>query len=162
MLQALLSERFALRVHFEKKNMAVYELRVAKGGPKFAESQAPSAESSGDLWRPPAAGPPRPTMAHVVRKGASIADLANFLADQLGRPVHDATGLRKRYDYSLTFLMEPGGRAAGPQTSSELKPEFGMSLIDAVREQLGLSLQAAKGQVDVLIVDHADRSPAAN
>src|ERR1017187_8046599 len=87
MLQKLLAERFGLRVHFEKKDMTVYELTVAKSGPRLKESQEPAVEKPEAVWRPPAGGPPGRTMARVDRKGESIADLANFLSNQLGRPV---------------------------------------------------------------------------
>jgi len=157
MQQKLLAERFGLRVHFEKKNMTVYELTVAKGGPKLKESQEP--EKPAGAWRPPAGGPPVRTMVHVSRKGDSMAQLADFLSNQLGQPVTDATGLSARYDYDLSFMMDPGGRAAGPSTS---EPEFGASLIDALRDQLGLRLEKKKGQADVLIVDHAEKVPIEN
>jgi uncharacterized protein (TIGR03435 family) len=88
--------------------------------------------------------------------------LVDFLADQLGRPVRDATGLRGRYDYSLTFLMDSGGKAAGPVASYESVAEPGASLFDAVRQQLGLGLNTKKEQVEVLVVDHAEKVPIEN
>ncbi len=162
MQQNLLAERFGLKVHFEKKDTTVYELTVAKGGPKFKESQEPAAEKPEAAWRPPAGGPPARTRAHVNLKGESVADLANFLSNQLGQPVMDATGLSGRYDYDLSFLMEPGGRAAGPVASNGQEPELGISLIDAVRDQLGLRLEKKKGQADILVVDHAEKVPIEN
>lgn len=162
MQQRLLAERFGLKVHFEKKETTVYELTVAKGGPKFKESQEPAAEKPETAWRPPAGGPPVRTRAHVNLKGDSVADLANFLSNQLGQPVMDATGLSGRYDFDLSFLMEPGGRAAGPVASNGPEPELGISLIDAVRDQLGLRLERKKGQTDILVVDHAEKVPIEN
>jgi uncharacterized protein (TIGR03435 family) len=162
MRQSLLAERFGLRAHYEKKDMTVYELTVGKGGTRLKESQEPVAGKPEAAWRPPAYGPPARTMARVDRKGESIADLANFLSNQLGQPVMDATGLGGRYDYALSFLMEPGGRAAGPVVPDGPEPEFGISLIDAVREQLGLRLEKKKGQAGVLVVDHAERVPIGN
>lgn len=156
MQQRLLVERFGLQVHFEKKDMTVYELTVAKGGPKLTESQEPAAVKPEAAWKPPAFGPPVRTMARVNLTGESMADLANFLSNQLGRPVTDATGLGGRYDYALSFLMEPGGRAAAPE-AADAGPEFGVGLIDAVRDELGLRLEKKKGQADVLVVDHAEK-----
>jgi uncharacterized protein (TIGR03435 family) len=52
--------------------------------------------------------PPARTMARVSRKGDSMAQLADFLSNQLGQPVTDSTGLTARYDYDLSFMMEPG------------------------------------------------------
>jgi uncharacterized protein (TIGR03435 family) len=58
--------------------------------------------------------------------------------------------------------MEPGGRAAGPAAANGPEPEFGASLIDAVRDQLGLRLEKKKGQAGILVVDHAEKVPTAN
>lgn len=162
MQQRLLTERFGLRAHFEKRDMTVYELTVAKGGAKLKESSEPAAGKPEVAWRPPVSGPPVRTMARVSYQAESMADLANFLSNQLGQPVTDATGLSGRYDYALSFLMEPGGRAAGPAVSNGAEPEFGVSLIDAVRDQLGLRLEKKKGQGDVLVVEHAERTPIEN
>jgi uncharacterized protein (TIGR03435 family) len=162
MQQRLLAERFGLKVHFEKKDTTVYELTVAKGGPKLKESQEPLAEKPEAAWRPPAGGPPGRTRAHVNLKGDSVANLANFLSNQLGQPVMDATGLSGRYDFELDFLMEPGGRAAGPVASNGVEPEPGINLVDAVRDQLGLRLEKKKGQADILVVDHAEKVPIEN
>lgn len=162
MLQTLLAQRFGLKGHFEKKNMMVYRLTIAKGGPKLKESEERLARPSDSVWRPPPGGPPVRTMAHIDRKGDSVADLPTLLSNQLGRPVAGATGLRGRYDYSLSFLMEPGGRAAGPEASNGQQPEFGVSLIDAVRDQLGLRLEKQKGQAEILVVDGAEKVPTEN
>jgi uncharacterized protein (TIGR03435 family) len=162
MQQRLLAERFGLKVHFKKKDMTVYELTVAKGGSKLKASEQPASEKSEAAWRPPAGGPPARTTARVNRKGDSIGDLANFLSNQLGQPVTDATGLGGRYDYAFSFLMEPGGRATGLVASNGSEPEFGINLIDAVRDQLGLRLEKKKGQADVLVVDHAEKAPIEN
>jgi uncharacterized protein (TIGR03435 family) len=162
MQQRMLAERFGLKVHFEKKDVTVYELTVAKGGSKLKQSEQPAAEKPEAAWRPPAGGPPARTMARVNRKDDSVGDLANFLSNFLGQPVTDATGLQGRYDYAFSFMMEPGGRAAGLVASNGSEPEFGTSLIDAVRDQLGLRLEKKKGQADVLVVDHAEKAAIEN
>ena len=56
----------------------------------------------------------------------------------------DATGLQARYDYAVSFMMEPGGRAAGPDASADSQPDTSANLIDALREQLGLRLEKSK------------------
>ena len=162
MLQKLLADRFGLRVHFEKKNMTVYELTLAKSGPRLKESHEPESAKPEAPWRPPAGGPPARMTAHVTRKGDSIAELADFLSNQLGQPVTDATGLAGRYDYEMSFLMEPGGRAAGPVALNGSEPDIQTGLMEAVDNQLGLKLQKKKGQSDVLIVDHAEKVPIEN
>jgi uncharacterized protein (TIGR03435 family) len=159
-MQNLLAERFGLKVHSESRGMSVFDLVVAKGGPKLKESDEPPAEKPDGPWKPPASGPPARVMASVTRKNDSAADLAQLLSNFLGQPVTDATGLKGRYDYQFKFMMEPGGRAAGPEVSNDADP--GASLIEAVRNDLGLGLQKRKGQVSVLIVDHAEKVPLGN
>lgn len=161
MQQALLKQRFVIKVHFEQKPMSVYELTVAKDGPKglkIAELQVQ--EKPVSLWIPPASGPPVRARAHLIRKSTPISDLARFLSDQLNTMVIDSTGLAGRYDYELSFVMDPGGRAAGPSAGDDA--DFGSSLIDAVREQLGLKLDKKKGQAHVLMVDSAEKMPTGN
>jgi uncharacterized protein (TIGR03435 family) len=101
-------------------------------------------------------------MARITRKNELMADLADFISNQLGLPVIDATGLSGRYDYTLSFLMEPGGRAAGPDATTGTEPELGTSLIEALRDELGLRLERTKGQAEVLVVDHAEKVPTGN
>ncbi len=159
MLQELLRERFGLRVHLEDKEVAVYTLSVSKDGLKLRQAETPATPPDA-LWRPPASGPPRRTRAALTRKNDTIADLANFLGDQLGRPVLDNTGLHGHYDYTLNFMMEPGGRATDALASEEIEP--GNTLLNAVKEQLGLILTPGKGQIRVLVVDKAEKMPTEN
>jgi uncharacterized protein (TIGR03435 family) len=161
MQQELLRQRFGLKTHFEKKQMAVYELAVSKDGHKgLKTSELQVQEKPPSLWVPAASGPPVRTRAHVTRKSTPTSDLAKFLSDQLNTLVIDATGLAGRYDYELTFVMDPGGRAAGPSPGDDA--DFGSSLIDAVRDQLGLKLEKKRGQADVLVVDSAEKIPSSN
>lgn len=157
MMQNLLAERFGLKIHYENREMAVFDLVVGKGGSKLKESDEPAAEKPEGPWKPPASGPPARVMAAVTRKNDSAADLAYLLSNFLGQPVTDATGLKGRYDYRFKFMMDPGGRAAGPAVSNGQDTEFGAGLIEALKDELGLRLERRKGQVSVLIVDHAEK-----
>lgn len=106
----------------------------------------------------------------------TMQDLAAWLSGQLNRPVTDHTGLEGKYDFILTFAAEPTGTdvpGPGGQTlfvlvnrgpASESDPD-GQSLpgvSTAVREQLGLRLEARKGPVETIVVDHIEKSPTAN
>jgi len=75
------------------------------------------------------------------------------------RPVIDRTGLDKYYDFTLAFLPD-----LPPDFPKENLPP-GMldrpSIFDALREQLGLRLQAQKGPVEFYVIDHAEK-PAEN
>jgi uncharacterized protein (TIGR03435 family) len=161
MQQHLLAERFGLQAHFEKREIPVYELSVGRDGSKLKPSAEPPAEKPERLWSPPPGGPPRPLMAVVDWKNQSTLELATLLADLLGAPVLDRTGLGGRYDVHLRFLMEPGGRAAGP-VADAAAAESGADLAGAVREQLGLRLVKTRAQREVLIVDRIERTPSEN
>ncbi|HWD99768.1 MAG TPA: TIGR03435 family protein [Bryobacteraceae bacterium] len=151
MQQKLLAQRFSLKTHFEKKEVTIWQLRLAGDGPKLKKSHQAEGQKPESLWKPPLGGPPVRTRAHVMRRGESMADLTGFLSDELGQPVVDRTGLDGRYDIELSFLVEPGGRAAGPSVSYAPERESGASLIDALRDQLGLRLEKAKGQSEILV-----------
>ncbi len=127
MLQALLAERFRLAVRREKRELPVYALVLAKGGPKLQEVE-------------PANGGISSGAGKLVATAVPVSRLASFLAGprlQLGHPVVDRTGLSGVYTFTF-----------------EWKPE---ELFADLEEQLGLKLTAAKGEVDVVIVDHAER-----
>jgi uncharacterized protein (TIGR03435 family) len=168
MLCSLLADRFKLVVHREKRPMQVYELTVAKNGPKFHEG-TPKDESADDdpPGKPkrdddgfPILGPGM-IVAMVPGHGRLRSDdrpiewFAGILANQLGSPVMDATGLKAKYDFVLSWAWDPdspGGAVAGSADS----------LVRGVQSQLGLKLERKKGLAEVLVVDHMERTPTEN
>ena len=165
MLQNLLADRFKLSVHREKREVLVYELSVGKNGAKFhegtpkdePEDDAPRGKPSRDDDGSPILRPGK-VVAMVPEHGRLRSDnqpmewLAGILANQLGSAVMDATGLRGRYDFVLSWAWErdsPGGPVAASADS----------LIREVQSQLGLRLERRKGQVEVLLVDHMEKTP---
>jgi uncharacterized protein (TIGR03435 family) len=170
MLQNLLVERFKLTLHHQEKEMPIYELVVGKSGPKLKEAGAKDAR--------PEAAPAPPVGAAGYGKdrdgypvfqpgetGTKVADsharmhyapmtmeqLAVELSGHVGRTVKDATGLEGRYDISLRWVPErPPEDPSGP------------TLFSAIQDQLGLKLDAKKGSVDTLVLDHVERVPAEN
>jgi uncharacterized protein (TIGR03435 family) len=74
----------------------------------------------------------------------------------LERPVVDQTGLTSRYDFDLEFAIDETlfGGALGKGPDDPAKP----SLFAALQEQLGLKLEATRGPVSVLVIDHAERA----
>jgi uncharacterized protein (TIGR03435 family) len=140
MLRALLSERFKLKTHMETKEKPVYELVVAKNGPKL------HAATGGDPSFGPSAG-------ELVFKNYSMADLADRLSShpfKLDLPVLDKTGLDGRYDFALKLASNP----------DELKHTLegmdqGPSILAFFQDQLGLKLESRKGPVEMLIVESA-------
>jgi uncharacterized protein (TIGR03435 family) len=138
MLQALLAERFRLVVHRETKELPVYKLVIVKGGPKFraVEDDGTVAEIG-------------PGDGHQIRAHhVSIELFASALQGSIGEKVFDATGLTGLYDLNLDFNVDEG------------KPFEGPTVFEAV-QQLGLKLEAGKGLVEVIVIDHVEK-PSAN
>jgi uncharacterized protein (TIGR03435 family) len=157
MLQSLLGERFALKVHHEIKNGPVYELRVAKGGLKMkqSEDQTPNNGLPANAASPAAAGAtsalPRGNImmaAGEIRATAiPISFLINPLITKVGRKVVDLTNLHGLFDIELKFAPDLDSQGA----------EGLPSIFTAIQEQLGLTLVSATGPIDALVVDQVQR-----
>lgn len=160
MLRNLLAERFSLKFHREQKDLPVYALTGAKGGPKLTESTtSPDASPEGP---PPLIFVISPALVRLPARNATMAELASIMQRAaLDRPVIDRTGLSARYDFDLEFTPDEtvfgGAFAAPPATDDVAKPD----LRAAMQQQLGLRLEATKGPVALLMIDHAER-PSAN
>jgi uncharacterized protein (TIGR03435 family) len=140
-LQALLAERFQLKVHRETKELPVYELTVARGGPRL-EAAGDDGGGSGLSSRRGDDGKSQITGKHFV-----IANLAMFLSSQVGRTVIDKTGLSGKYNFQLNYAPDMGD-ISGP------------SLFTALQEQLGLKLDSQKGPVEVVVIDSVEKASA--
>jgi uncharacterized protein (TIGR03435 family) len=163
MLQALLAERFKLAAHFEKKEMQIYELTVAKNGPKMKESNA---DPSVPPTTPP---PPAVFMGRIGPDKRTMEELAQALSGFMGHPVIDKTGLKAKYDADLyyggpdVFAGVPGSPPPrDPLDAGAAGRSDGPDFFDAVRMQLGLELKPKKALIDVLVVDHAEKVPTEN
>jgi len=165
MLMAALKERFKLTAHTESKVMPVYELQVAKGGPKLKETvvepKPVDAPASGPGGTPSITAGRRMTTSfsfgggRFQMTGAPISALANQLSGVEKRSVIDKTGLTGNYDIDLKWTPDDAPPAAA--ADGDAPP----SIFTALQEQLGLKLEATKGPVDTLVVDHAEL-PAEN
>ena len=106
MVRKLLEERFQLRYHLEQRELPVYQLSVAKSGPKLKESlahlDAPSAPTP-ELMNVGFAGSRIETHARYV----TIAEFASMLQRTVfDRPVVDKTNLTGRYDFDLAWSYD--------------------------------------------------------
>ncbi len=158
MLRKVLEDQLKLKAHLESRPVLVYDLVVAKNGPKMKLAKPGDTYSNGFkaatgqtiLFTPP---------SHLVGQGASMTDLANRISDMgeysIGRQVFDKTGLTAKYDFSLQWT--PDMKGAGDSDSDGGAGGSGPSLFTAVEEQLGLKLDSAKEPVQCLIIDHAER-----
>jgi uncharacterized protein (TIGR03435 family) len=135
MLQAFLADRFKLAIHHETKEQPIYALVIAKGGPKLT----PNEIQRGSNW---SSGSGR-----LDVHGGPIASLAFALSNLVGRNVVDKTGLTGKYDMVLKWTPDEQQGTA----------DSGPSLFTALQEQLGLKLEAQKGPVDTIVIDHVEK-----
>jgi len=147
MLQSLLAQRFHLRVHQETKDEPIYELAVAKGGPKLKDAAGGENESE------------RIGRGTFTATATPIALLIKPLSQVLGRSIIDNTGLTGSYDFTLQWTPDSGqyrslGGAPIPDPPAD---SDGVSLVTALQEQLGLKLESAKGAVEILVIDSAEK-----
>ena len=159
MLQALLGDRFQLKLHREIRESSVYELTAAKGGIKIKSSADQSAAIDG----PSATGAPnhgnmRVGASSLTGNAVTLALFTKLLSQRLDGPVIDGTNLAGRYDIRLQWMpdpgenpLDPGGNVLPPEESS------GLSIFAAIQEQLGLELTAARGPVEILVIDRVER-----
>jgi len=183
MWQNLLKERFSLVLHREPKELPVYELTVAKSVSKLKETDDPNIEPLALGARPLRAGPGGalalngsgaffsilPTAngatARMLARALPSSEIASRLANLLRRPVIDKTGLTGKYDFTLEFTLDTTGIALPPgfpAAADNNASDPGSDIASAVEKQLGLKLTSAKGMIDVIVVDSAEKVPTEN
>jgi uncharacterized protein (TIGR03435 family) len=155
MMQTMLAERFKLKTRVEQRDRPVFDMVVARDDRRVGVQLTPTSECAGQP--PPESLPPstaRPNLANpacgtiafggnVFRgHGVTLAQLAGSLSNVAGRPVKDRTGLDGLYDFELKWSRP----SENPNPNEP--PEF----VTAVREQLGLKLDAVRGPLDVLVI----------
>lgn len=166
MVQSLLKERFALKPSYEERVMPVYELYVARSGPRLKEASDAGAgdpqktTSAATTALPSALHPPtmdvRP--GHLQAGWVSMRWFAQWLPNlpEIGaRTVVDSTGLTGLYDFALHWTPEdapPGDPAASATALESVGPAFATAL----QEQLGLKLIPGKAEVEVLVIQHLE------
>jgi uncharacterized protein (TIGR03435 family) len=154
MLQKLLAERFQLKVHLETKTQPVYDLVVDKSGSKLQVTTAlepPSPEEAREHPEKYNKGGLSFGSGMFKGTGVPVRSLTSQLANVLGKPVRDQTGLTGEYDISLHFSPE---EASSDNADAP-------SVFSALQEQLGLKLVPDKAPVETLVVDAAQK-PEAN
>lgn len=156
MLQALLADRFHLKLHSESREMQVYALVVGKGGPKL------SLASDDHTWAPGESLMPY-----------TLEDYAGILSGAVDRPVLDETGLNGKYMLPVFAAT----RAAMARDMGRFAPELatngmeGLAATFAAEAQEtsltaalvgGLKLEPRKVQMPILVIDHVDATPTAD
>jgi len=183
MLQSLLEERFKMRSHREQRELPVYFLEVAPGGPKLTRSEELSAAD------------PVTTITSTNTGGGNIVDLgrgstlalgnnrfeakkvtmtmlADVLARFVDRPVQDMTRIEGRYDVAFELtpedfraMMMRSALAAGvslPPEALKLVESSSLAAVPDALKGLGLSLQPRRAPLEVLVVDSIEKTPTEN
>ena len=165
MLQAMLADRFKLAIHRENKVIPIYELTVGRKSPKFKPSEATALADIRQMHpdavnlRSGTVVVTGPNPGQQTLFGVTMRDLGTFLSTLAHRPIQDKTGLTGKYDITYQIELRPP-----PQEGADtaIPPDFYSSQIfSIVQDQLGLKLNAAKGLVESLVIDHVER-PSAN
>lgn len=184
MLRHLLADRFKMTIHRERKEMAVYALRVGPNGHKLKEAASPidpDPEADAELDQQMMVSMTKMTEslknagggsgAHSTGRHESVSSLVRMLSDRLGRPVVDETGLKGKYDFDMEFapnqvllVVAPDG---GPSPTGTDPGRDGLaspfpSISQAVQSQLGLKLEPKKLPVEIIVVDQAEKVPTEN
>jgi len=144
LLQNLLADRFGLKFHHDKRDLPVYAIQIAKGGPKFKPA-GPSEQPDSDDNR----NGQDETISLI---SASLNDFTMRMQLFVDRPVVDQTRLTGKYDFALHYTVDE------TRTSDPNAPP---ALFTAIQQQLGLKLQPTKAPVDVFVIDHVEQ-PSAN
>jgi uncharacterized protein (TIGR03435 family) len=144
MFQTLFAERFKLRFHRERKELAAYILSVDKSGSRLKVSDS----------KEPFDVPIKPGVQPGKNVGTRVPMeyLCFFLAQLLNVPVVDQTGLDGFYDFTLELPAPAPSLTPGPAPAAD-----GPDIFTALRQQLGLKLESRKAPVEVFVIDHVER-----
>jgi bla regulator protein blaR1 len=173
MMRSLLSDRFKLTLHPEKRELPIYELKLVRNdgrlGPQLKLSTT-DCQAMMNAARERGAPPPpqspgqRPVCGMRAGPGQMTAgafplsQLAFALSQMTQRVVVDRTGLAGDFDLDLTFTPDQTNALGTPKPDVSPPPidPNGPSIFTALQEQLGLKLESTRGPVDVLVIDHAE------
>ena len=150
MLRTLLEERFKLEIHREQGVISYYALTAPNGTHKLPHAQ-----------KPPAAGATIHGLGRIHNNHMTMLLLATLISRFTRTPVLDETAIAGAFEVKLEWARDNSLPLAAPNGSTA-EPADGPSITEAVQKQLGLKLEKRKGPVDVLIVDHAEKTPLAN
>jgi len=159
MVRHLLEERFALKVHRERRPRPVYVLSTARSdgrvGPKAERVERDCSSPAADFRRCSKSW----GLGFYRSSGLQwSAFVSNDLEAMVGRPVFDKTGLSGQFDITLEYnpnISRIPESSINPPSLAEL--EARPALFTALQEQLGLKLEAGTEPIDVLVIDAVER-----
>ncbi|HEY4361499.1 MAG TPA: M56 family metallopeptidase [Bryobacteraceae bacterium] len=181
MLQNLLADRLGLKVHWTTKDVEMYNLLVAKGGPKIKPAAPDSPQTGDDASQPANAVPPKigadgfpipppgnrswmgvaPGKMVIRGHNETLTEMARTIGPRtLDGPMMDATGLTGKYDYTISWSTT--AQSAALRLGNPAADPDGPSAFEALEQQLGLKIEKRKGPVQMLVVDHIEKKPTEN
>lgn len=150
MTRTLIAERFQLKLHHEQKNLVVYVVTTGKTAPKLFPPKDGEVHS---LRIAPQMGPDQKIASYRVTAARfSLTQLTDTFARQLGRVIVNKTGLDGDYDFTLDFTPDD-------DRPNPLDPAL---VMNAMRDQLGLTLTSEKTAIDFMVLDSAEKVLAGN
>jgi uncharacterized protein (TIGR03435 family) len=156
LIRDALVERFGLKFHNEQRELSVYALTLAKGGPKMTITADKPSSPGNFIFR---------GLGKLMVTNSTMKDFCHGMQEAvMDKPVVDQTGLTDRYDFNLNWTPDQsqfvamGAKVPPPNMDDPNAPP---NLYTALQEQLGLKLESTKANADVMVIDHIDK-PSAN
>jgi uncharacterized protein (TIGR03435 family) len=165
LLHALLTDRFKLKTHREKRLVSVYELEAPN--PRLNKASPQSRSHCGTPR-------PTPTTSAMFSRAISCQNttMTQFLAQLwelaypwIDLPLFDGTGLRGSWDFTVKFSAPPPrliGMQAGAAPEPPHEPSSGLSIFEALEKQLGLKMETKKRSMPVIVVDYLEEKATDN
>ncbi|MGC2401596.1 MAG: TIGR03435 family protein [Acidobacteriaceae bacterium] len=154
MVKKLLTDRFQLKFHNDKRELSVYVITVANGGPKMTKSTAGPNDPIGFGLR---------GLGDLIVRNLTMAGFATWMQSGImDKPVVDQTGLTDRYDFQLKWTPDESQFAQFRGTGAVIPPPSNdanapPSLYTAIQEQIGLKMGPGKVPDDVIVIDHVEK-----
>lgn len=155
LVQDVLAQRFGVKFHHDKRELPVYALTVAKGGPKMNVTINKPTDPRNFIFR---------GLGKLMVTNSTMEDVCHGLQGAvMNKPVVDHTGLTDRYDFNLNWTPDQSqfAQMGAPIPPPSEDPNAPPSLYTVLQEQLGLKLEPTKAEADVMVIDHAEK-PSAN
>jgi len=153
MIQKLLADRFQLKFHFEKRELSVYAVKIAKTEAKITRSQDDPKGLPGFYFGR------TPSGTTLTFRNSPMSQVTAVLQNFLDKPVVDQSGLSEKYDFTLTFTLDPAqaARLGGALPAAADNPDAAPDVFAAFQQQLGLKLESTKAPTEVMVIDKVEK-----
>jgi uncharacterized protein (TIGR03435 family) len=153
MIQKLLTDRFQLKFHFEKRDLPAYAVGIVKSGAKITRSQDDPKGLPGFYFGRTASG------TTLTFRNSPMSQVTAILQNFLDKPVVDQSGLSEKYDFTVAFTLDAAQavRLGGPPTATPDNPDAAPDVFTAFQQQLGLKLESTKAPVEVMVIDKVEK-----